>query len=50
MQNKHKLLKIPFLDQPSRKEYTLVLDLDETLIHYNQMDQSKDFMVRPFAE
>lgn len=32
----HKKLSIPFIKQSPTKKYTLVLDLDETLIHYNQ--------------
>ena len=28
--------EVPFIKKQARKEYTLVLDLDETLIHYNE--------------
>ena len=30
------------------REYTLVLDLDETLLHYD--DQTEELRVRPYAE
>lgn len=30
--------------------YTLVLDLDETLVHFQEMEQGGQFLVRPFAE
>ena len=31
----NKLLNIPFITEPPTKDYTLVLDLDETLIHFS---------------
>ncbi|CAD8093279.1 unnamed protein product [Paramecium sonneborni] len=35
----------------SNKEYTLVLDLDETLVHYQEFPKGGgQFLVRPFAE
>lgn len=42
-------LKTPFLPPISEhKEYVLVLDLDETLLHFNE--QLERVFVRPFAE
>ena len=37
-----KNIKIPYLDFKSRKKYTLVLDLDETLISFKIMDNIKN--------
>ena len=44
--NQH--VKIPFLP-PLRgaKEYTLVLDLDETLVHY--YEEKNTVLIRPYA-
>jgi hypothetical protein len=33
----------PYLP-PSTKLYTLVLDLDETLIHFNEMEQQRNML------
>lgn len=33
----------PYLP-PSTKPYTLVLDLDETLIHFNEMEQQRNML------
>jgi CTD small phosphatase-like protein 2 len=42
-------LKTPFLPPiAENKEYVLVLDLDETLLHFNE--QLERVFVRPFAE
>ena len=41
----------PFLEKKSNKKYTLVLDLDETLIHFKpnpNSDSSGKIMIRPF--
>jgi len=51
-------VKEPYLPAPDNtKKYTLVLDLDETLIHYVDMSQNEDeegkdesfFLTRPFC-
>jgi hypothetical protein len=49
-------VKAPYLpllsDREQLKTYTLVLDLDETLIHYFEMggvDGGGHFLIRPFA-
>ena len=44
-------LQSPFLEKKSNKKYTLVLDLDETLIHFKpnpNNDSSGKIMIRPF--
>jgi hypothetical protein len=44
---------LPPIDSSLGKEYTLVLDLDETLIHFYEpptFDEEPYFMVRPGAE
>ena len=44
-------VKYPFLEKKSNKKYTLVLDLDETLIHFKpnpNNDSSGKIMIRPF--
>ena len=44
-------IKFPFLEKKSDKKYTLVLDLDETLIHFKpnpNNDSSGKIMIRPF--
>lgn len=42
----------PFLPPPEKNvQYTLVLDMDETLIHTKEMQQSKSiFLVRPYCQ
>jgi len=38
-------LKTPFLPPLENKQYTLVLDLDETLVHYQEVDlMRKNYM------
>lgn len=34
---------------PQEKPYTLVLDLDETLVHFTETENKGKFLVRPFA-
>ena len=43
-------LNPPFLPQTSDKTYTLVLDLDETLVHYIEADNKGLYLSRPYAE
>jgi len=39
---------VPFLPPPTgTREYTLVLDLDETLVHY--FEERNTVLIRPFA-
>ena len=43
----------PLSDREQTRTYTLVLDLDETLIHYFEMggvDGGGHFLIRPFAQ
>lgn len=39
----------PYLQEPTDKEYTLVLDMDETLVHFTETNQGGSFSVRPYA-
>ncbi|KRX06617.1 HAD-like domain [Pseudocohnilembus persalinus] len=40
------------LEQEQKEKYSLVLDLDETLVHYQESDDGEggQFLVRPYAE
>lgn len=38
---------IPYIKTPPKKEYTLVLDMDETLIHFEQVDDYGQCLIRP---
>ncbi|EAR88144.2 NLI interacting factor-like phosphatase family protein (macronuclear) [Tetrahymena thermophila SB210] len=40
----------PYLKDSPQKPYTLVIDLDETLVHYQELDDGGQFLVRPYAE
>ena len=33
------VVKAPYLPQPPEKEFTLVLDLDETLLHFEEISE-----------
>ncbi|KAL4466844.1 hypothetical protein ABPG74_010441 [Tetrahymena malaccensis] len=52
-QKKGTSVKEPYLPTINAKyKYTLVLDLDETLVHYHEMEDQTggEFLIRPFAE
>jgi hypothetical protein len=40
----------PYLHDSPMKEYTLVLDLDETLVHYNSKNSQNQLKIRPFCQ
>jgi len=45
------LVDAPYLVKPSRKKYTLVLDMDETLIHCHEISETDvELRIRPGAE
>lgn len=45
------LVESPYLKPPSRKRYTLVLDLDETLLHYYEKNEYEgELRIRPGAD
>ena len=39
----------PYILEPSKKKFTLVLDLDETLAHFTQLQAGGHFQIRPYA-
>lgn len=41
------VLTPPFIKEKSKKKYTLILDLDETLVHYFEKDGQGQFGIRP---
>ncbi|KAL4476434.1 hypothetical protein ABPG74_010167 [Tetrahymena malaccensis] len=43
-------VQAPYLKDSPKKPYTLVIDLDETLVHYQELDDGGQFLVRPYAE
>lgn len=49
LQNKQKFMKGPFIKKQihETREYTLVLDLDETLVHYDQKNTKNQVLLRP---
>jgi predicted HAD superfamily phosphohydrolase YqeG len=49
MQKQHMALTVPFLYPKPTKEYTLVLDLDETLVYFSEESKNKQVLIRPFA-
>lgn len=42
-------ISIPFLPKKHSKEFTLVLDLDETLVFFSEENKNKSVFIRPFA-
>lgn len=43
-------ISIPYIETPSEMDYTLVLDLDETLVHYQETHTDAHFFIRPGTE
>ena len=41
-------LKVPFLPEIENRQYTLVLDLDETLVHYQEVFILKNLKIKIF--
>jgi TFIIF-interacting CTD phosphatase-like protein len=44
------LVEPPFLPKATPYQYTLVLDLDETLVHYYETEEEGHILVRPGCE
>ena len=45
------IIKEPYLEEKTNKnKYTLVLDLDETLVHYVEDEENAYILIRPGAE
>ena len=44
------IIKSPFLPSIYNKQYTLVMDLDETLVHYIENEEKGQYLSRPYAE
>jgi hypothetical protein len=42
------IIQAPYLPKHQEKPYTLVLDLDETLIHFIEFEDEGSFLQRPF--
>ena len=43
-------IPVPFLPPASSSRYTLVLDLDETLVHYMETEEQGQYLTRPYLE
>lgn len=43
-------LLTPYLQSPSDKKYTLVLDMDETLVHYIDSQTNGKYLARPYVQ
>ena len=48
--NHKNMTNIPFIKIPSLKKYTLILDLDETLVHYRHKKEGGQLLLRPFLD
>ena len=49
MKNQSEAIASPFLTSPATKKITLVLDLDETLVHYSGHKKSGELLIRPYC-
>ena len=50
MESRGTLIKAPYFLQLPAKQYTLVLDLDETLLHFADADEESQLFIRPGAD